>query len=320
MAELKNVRAEIRGLNAPVEIGSATVVLGPDTAAVQKLSARLGNSHWTGWVHAPRRCAPNCRYEFDLTADKVSSADLIEWLAPQPAKRPWYRILDSVPEGPSPLLALQADGTLRVGQFAMKKATATQLTTQLNVRHGKLTMAHLHTELLRGIHQGTWTVDASVHPPQLDGSGTLQNVSLNQVSNLMNDPWISGFGDGSFQLKTSGTAFSDLLENGNAKLQFVTHDGSLTHVAIPGAPVPLPIHRFIGNLQLSKGQWQLSDGRLESRDGLYQVSGTSSTGGTLNFVFTRGDEQSWNLTGTLAKPHTSPANRTEADAQSATQP
>lgn len=319
-AELKIVRAEIRGLNTPIEIGSATVVLGPDTAAVQKISARLGTSHWNGWVRAPRRCAPNCRYEFDLAADKLSSADLIEWLAPQPAKSPWYRILNSAPEGPSPLLSLQADGMLRLGQFVMKKAVAGQLTTQLSVSHGKITLAHLHSELLRGVHQGTWTIDASARPLQLDGSGTLQNVSLDQISSLMNDSWVSGYGDGSFQLKASGTTFSDLLATGDAKLEFVIRNGSLTHIAIPGSPVPLPIHRFSGSLQLNQGKWQLSGGRLESRDGLYQVSGTSSTAGTLNFVFTRGDEQSWNLTGTLAKPHAAPTNRTEAEVRSAAQP
>jgi hypothetical protein len=319
-AEIKNVRAEVRGLNAPVEIGAATVVLGPDTAVVQRISARLGTSHWSGWVRAPRRCAPNCRYEFDLTGDKLSSADLIEWLAPQPAKHPWYRILTSVPEGPSPLLSLQADGMLRLGQFVMKRATGSQLSTELNVSHGKITLAHLHTELLRGIHQGTWLVDASAHPLRLDGSGTLQSVSMDQVSGLMDDPWVSGSGDGSFQLKTSGTTFSDLLAAMDGKLEFVVRNGSLTHVAIPGAPAPLPIHRFSGSLQLNEGKWQLSGGRLESRDGLYQVSGTSSPAGSLNFVFTRGDEQSWNLTGTIAKPHAAPTNRTEAEARSAAQP
>ena len=319
-AELKNVRAEIRGLNAPVEISSATVVLGPDTAAVQKLSARLGNSHWTGWVHAPRRCAPNCRYEFDLTADKLASADLVEWLAPQPAKRPWYRILSSAPEGPSPLLALQAHGMLRVNQFVMKKVTASQLATELTADRGQITLAHLHSQFLQGTQYGTWSIDASVRPLQLKANGVLQNVSLQQVSSLMNDGWVSGSGDGSFELTTSGTKFSDMLANSDAKMQFVVRNGSLTHIAIPGAPVPLPIHRFSGSLELNKGKWQLSGGRLESRDGLYQVSGISSETGSLDFVFTRGDEQSWNLTGTIAKPHAAPANRTEAEARSAVQP
>jgi AsmA family len=319
-AELRNVRAEILGVNAPVEISSATVILGPDNAAVQKLSARLGNSRWTGWVRAPRHCAPSCLYQFDLTADKVSSADLVEWLAAQPAKHPWYRILSSAPEGPSPLLALRAHGMLRVNQFVMKKAAASQLATELTADRGEITLAHLRGQFLQGTHQGTWTIDASVRPMRVKGNGALQNVSLQQVSSLMNDGWVSGTGDGNFELTTAGARFSDMLANSEAKMQFVVRNGSLTHIAIPGAPVPLPIHRFSGSLELNKGKWLLSGGRLESRDGLYQVSGTSSEAGSLDFVFTRGDEQSWNLTGTIAKPHAAPTNRTEAEAISGVQP
>jgi hypothetical protein len=99
-------------------------------------------------------------------------------------------------------------------------------------------------------------------------------------------------------------------------------NGSLPYVEIPNSPVPLPVHRFTGELRLKKGVWEISGGRLESRDGFYQVSGTASAGAGLNFVLTRGDEQSWTLTGTLSKPQVAPgsravAKRTEADAKRA---
>jgi hypothetical protein len=59
------------------------------------------------------------------------------------------------------------------------------------------------------------------------------------------------------------------------------------------------------------GAWELPAGSLESHDGIYQVSGTASLG-SIDFLLTRGDEQSWTLTGTLAKPRVSPVARTEA--------
>jgi hypothetical protein len=95
-------------------------------------------------------------------------------------------------------------------------------------------------------------------------------------------------------------------------LQFVMRNGSLPRIEIPGSPVPLPVHRFAGELHLKKEAWELSAGRLESRDGIYQVNGTASPGSGFDFVLTRGDEQSWTLTGTLAKPRVVPVNRTEA--------
>ena len=112
-AQLKNVRAETRGLNTPLEITAATVTLGPELTTIDKLSARTGDTHWSGSVRLHRHCAPNCRYEFDLAADRLSASDLAEWLAPHASKRPWYRILSSGDQaGPSPLL------TARPWQFA----------------------------------------------------------------------------------------------------------------------------------------------------------------------------------------------------------
>jgi hypothetical protein len=63
---------------------------------------------------------------------------------------------------------------------------------------------------------------------------------------------------------------------------------------------------------LNKGEWELSGGKLESRDGIYQVSGTVSATHDCDFILTRGDEQSWELTGPLDDPSIAPANGTVA--------
>jgi hypothetical protein len=133
-----------------------------------------------------------------------------------------------------------------------------------------------------------------------------------QVGALMNDAWIAGTADGKFDLDGYGDSFRELLALSNGKLQFAMRNGSLLHVDIPGSPVPLPVHRFAGELRLKKGAWELSAGRLESRDGIYRVRGTASPGSGFDFVLTRGDEQSWTLTGTVAEPHVTPVNHTEA--------
>ena len=312
-AQLRNVRAETRGLNAPIQISSATVVLASDVFSLQKLSAQTGSAHWSGSVAAPRHCAPACVFDFDLAADQLASADLATWFTPQAAKRPWYRILSSSDQqGPSPFLALQAHGSLHVGRLEIKKLTATQLATHLEIDRGKITLTRLHAGLLQGTHQGNWTIDASTTPLYYRGAGTLQNIALAQLGALMNDAWIAGNADGNFEVDASGTTWPDLIANSEGKLQFAMRNGTLAHVHIPGAPSPLPVHRFAGDLRVKKGLWQLSGGRLESRDGLYQVSGTAAPSRGLDFVFTRGDEQSWNLSGTLTRPHVSPANLVSA--------
>ena len=351
-AQLRNVRAEMRGLNPPIEIVSAAMFLTPDAVSMQKISARTGSTHWSGEVTAPRHCAasdvaPTCVFQFNLTADELSTVDLAEWFTPHPAKRPWYRISNSsATTGGSPLLTVQARGNLHVGRFGLKKVLATQVAAQVEIDRGKITLTDLRAQLLQGTHQGNWIVDMSNHdmsnhdisnhdvsshdasirdasaqPVRYRGTGALQDISLAQVSTLMNTAWIAGTADGKFNLEGSGDSFRELLARSDGKLQFVMRNGSLPNIEIPGSPVPLPVHRFAGELHLKKGAWELSAGRLESRDGLYQVRGTVSPASAFDFVLTRGDKQSWTLTGTLAKPHVAPvgrgkASRTEANAKS----
>jgi len=316
-AQLRNVRAEMHGLNIPIEIVSATLSIAPDVVRVDKLSAHTGGTHWSGEVRAPRHCAPTCVFQFDLAADELSTGDIVEWFTPHPAKRPWYRILNSNSDsnaalGTSLLLAIEARGALHVGRFEWKKLSATEITTQMDVDRGKITLTSLRGQLLQGSHLGNWTIDVSSSPARYQSTGTLHDISLAQVGTLMNDDWIAGTADGEFGLEGSGNAFRDLLTRSDGKLQFVVRNGSLPHIEIPGSSAPLPVHRFAGELHLKKGAWELSAGRLESHDGVYQVKGSASPASGFDFVLTRGDEKSWSLTGTLAKPHVTPVDRAEA--------
>jgi hypothetical protein len=312
MTQLRNVRAEMHGLNTPIEIASANVLLEPDSVTMEKIAAQTGSTHWSGSVTAPRRCAPHCDFQVDLAADQLSTAHLAEWFGQQPAKRPWYRILSSDDQSPSPFLALQAHGSLRVAEFALKKLTARQVATRIRVDRGMIALNSVRAQLLQGTHEGDWTIDALAHPPRYHGTGKLQNVSLAQVASLMNDAWISGTGDGTFDVEASGIAVGDLLANAEGMLRFDVRDGTLSRVEIPGAPKPLPMHLFRGSLQAKKGEWELVDGRLESRDGLYQVTGTAGADTGMDFTLTRSDKRAWHVTGSLAKPRvaaTKPSNR-----------
>ena len=320
-AQLRGVRAEMRGLNAPIKLSSASVTLEPDALLMEKISAETGSTHWNGSIKALRPCLPrNCVLQFDLAADQLSAGDLVEWFAPHAAKRPWYRLLNSTDSaGISPLLAAEAKGRLRIGQLQLNRVLATEITTQMELDRGKIRLTNLRAQLLQGTQQGNWTIDVSTQPPKYQASGTLQNISLAQVSALMNDAWVAGTADAKFDGTASGGSFADLLADASGKFEFIMRSGSLMHLDNPGATGPFPVHRFTGDLRVEKGNWEISAGKLESHDGIYQVSGTASSSG-LKFLLRRADEQSLSLTGTLAKPRLERMNRTEAEAQTATQP
>jgi AsmA family len=287
----------------------------------------------------PRHCAatgpisnivsgtvPNCLFQFELTADQLSSGDLVEWFAPQSDKRPWYRTLNSNsrsnsspnPPGLSTFLAIQAHGALHTGRFNWKNFSASGVATQVDIDRGKVTLTALRAQLLQGTHQGNWTIDLSSHDAtsqrvRYHGSGNLQDISLTQLGTLMHEDWITGVADGKFDVEGSGGSFRDLLARSDGHLKFVMRNGSLPHIEIPGSPSPLPVHRFSGDLHLKIGPaWDLSAGRLESQDSIYQVRGTASPASGVNFKLT-GSEQAWALTGTLAKPHIATVDRTEGE-------
>jgi uncharacterized protein involved in outer membrane biogenesis len=358
--QLRNVRAETRGLNTPIQISAASISLTADALSMQKISARTGNTHWSGGVTAPRHCVmantaadnsfgtgpgvvPNCIFQFDLTADQLSAADLAEWFTPHPAKHPWYRILNSSSDsidapGSSPLLAVQAQGNLHIGRFALKKVIATQIATHVDVDRGKIALTMLRAQMLQGTHQGNWTIDvsnrgisdhavlnqaaasrdASMLGIRYHGTGTLRDISLPQVATVMNDDWITGMADGTFDVDGSSDSFRALLTSSVGTLQFVMRNGTFPHIDLPESPAPFPVHRFSGDLRLKKGEWELSSGKLESRDGIYQVSGTASASQNCDFLLTRGDDRSWELTGTLTAPSVAPANGAVAKRAEAT--
>ncbi len=310
-AQLHNVRAGMRGLNVPIEIATAAVVLEAGAISLKKVSASIGTTHWSGEVTAPRHCG-DCISRFDLAADQLATSDLVEWFTPHPAKRPWYRPLSAgAQEGPSPLLSVQAKGSVHVSRLALKKVVATQVMAQVDLDRGRITLTGLQGQVFDGMHRGDWTIDATSQPFRYQSKGSLQGVSLAQISALMNDAWVTGAADGKYDLASTGNSIADLVAHAEGDVQFSMENGTLKNVELSSGVKPFPVHRFSGELKVKKGSWELRAGRLESRNGIYQVSGNAASSGNLDFVFVRGDEQKWNVTGTLAKPRAVPANRTE---------
>jgi len=316
-AQLRNVRVETHGLSTPIEIASATVSLIPEAVQLQKIVARTGGTHWTGTVTAPRQCAPagidpNCAFQFDLTADQFSTGDLAGWFTPHAAQRPWYRILTSeASPGETPLLGIRATGTLRVGRFALKKLSVTQLATHVGTDRGKITLTDLHAQLLQGTHQGNWTVDVSSRDAistsanpgiHYAGTGVLRGISLGQLGTLMGNSWIEGTADGTFNLNGSANSLSEVPARSDGKMQFAMRTGSLPHLKFPDAANPLLVQRFNGYLLLKKGVWELAGGKLQTQATTYQVNGTASAEGQLNFSIKHGNEESWALIGTISAP------------------
>jgi hypothetical protein len=297
---LTDVRAEFRGVNAPVLLASGDLVLTRDSTRLQNLNATIGTTHWSGSAAVLKGCAA-CPIEVDLKADTLSSQELNRLLNSVPGSRPWYRILSASQVSDSQVSRLNVQGKLSADQLSLHGLIATHVTAAIALEHGVLHVSDLRADVLGGKHIGNWTANWERQPPSYSGSGTLTAVSLSQVSKLTHQDWVSGVAGGSYELQFTGVTSSDARQSASGKLVFDARDGAFTHLRV-SAGAPLRFHRFRGQLGLNAGIFTLQEGKLDAPSSIYQVSGAMLFGGKLDFQLAENPDSVHIIRGTLVSP------------------
>lgn len=311
--QLNNLRATVRGVNGPIEISSAELLLLPGEARVEKLSARAADAHWTGSMTLPRGCGTPgaCLIHFNLNTEEIGLTELSQWLGSQPSQRRWYQMLTSTePAAPSLLANLRASGKVNAGRLRMHNLVANRVSASLDLERGKLKISDLHADLLGGKHRGDWQADFTVDPPLYTGSGTLTGISLQQMAEAMHDPWISGTAGGMYQLTASGADSVAFWASAEGGLQFDLRDGVLSHISLATDEGPLRIASCQGRARLREEKIEINKGKLMSPREAYEISGTASLGQVLDFQLTRSTEMrsgragalAYSITGTVMEP------------------
>jgi AsmA-like C-terminal region len=306
--QLHSIHAEVRGLNAPLEIVSANLILTPDQINVQSLTAAIADTSWRGSLALPRQCVvpESCPIRFDLHADEIATDQLNQVINPHIHKQPWYRFLSSPARGIPYLLTIDAAGKLTANRVVVRKLVANRVSAKVELNKGKLRVSDLRGDVLGGKHTGEWEADFTAKPPEYSGRGTLERVALNQLSESMNDDCITGSATGTYRVKTSGLDTAELFASATSTLKVDARDGLLRHIALSEGAGPLPMHRLSVHLTLHDGKFEIEEGKLETLTSVYQVSGTASLTRVLNLKLTHEAEPGFNITGTLMEPHVSP--------------
>lgn len=310
--QLNDLRAEVRGVNAPVEITSATVLLQADRVEVQNLAASLGESNWRGSLSLPRPCAApgNCPIHFDLRADQISTVELSRLLNPNARKKPWYRSLSfSAKPGVPYLATIHASGQLKANHVLIGKLSGMNLSANIALDEGQLRVSDLHGDILGGKHEGEWQADFTVKPPVYKGSGTLDHVSLPEVARAMHDGWVTGTASARYRLTSAGLSTRELLDSADATLIIDVHDGSLSHISLASGTGPLQVRRLQAQIILQDGKFKIREGKLESPGSIYQLSGSASLGQILDVKLVRDSSHGFSITGTVAEPRVAPTTQ-----------
>ena len=317
-ARLTNMNAELRGLNAPVDLTSAELTLRPEDIAVQSLKASIADVKWSGSLALPRHCTSwsACPIGFDLHTDVLNVDQLNQVLNPHPPKTPWYSVLSSSPPiGPSPLLTLRAAGKISANRFVARKLDAAHVVANVSLQDGKLTASALRADLFGGKHSGEWHADFTAKPPKYSGSGKIEHIALGQVAASMQNEWITGSADGSYSLAFIGYSAAELMQSANGETDFIMRDGTLPRMLLPATGGPLRVHRFTGVLSLSDSVFRVEEGKLVAPTGVYEVSGTASGATGLNLAIAHDGAPKFDISGTLREPHVAVTSRPETRAE-----
>jgi hypothetical protein len=305
---LHSVRAEVRGLNAPLEITSVNLLLSQDQVNVQNLTASVAGTSWRGSLALPRQCAApdSCPIHFDLHADEIATDRLNQLVNPHIPKQPWYLFLSSPVAGVPYLLTVHAVGKVSANRVVVRKLVGNRVSANVELAKGKLRLSDLRGDVLGGRHIGEWEADFTAKPPEYSGTGTLERVALDQLAESMNDDWITGSATATYRVKASGLDATDLFASAISALKVDARDGVLHHLALSEGAGPLQMHRLAAHLSLRDGKFEVDEGSLETSAGIYQVSGTASLTRILNLKLTHDGAPGFNITGTLLEPHVSP--------------
>jgi AsmA family len=321
-ATLQNVRAEIHGIDGPLEISSADVRFLPEQVQVTKLSANLAHANWAGSLQIPRNCSgsASCLVRFELAASEVDLTKLGLALNPRPHPRPWYRLLEPAEQSsPSFLSTVHAEGKLTAGHVSIRTVTASHISAAVALANGELKISDLHADLLGGKYRGDWKLDFGVKPAAYSSTGEIDDIVLAQLSVGWKDTGVSGSASATYDLKAWGASAADFWQNANGHLQFDFREASLSHLFLTNEPYPLKISRFQGQAKVLDGKIEISDGQLHAPMAIYQVTGTASLHRELDLKLLRHTPATspdtghgYLITGTLAQPRVVPGPETQA--------
>jgi hypothetical protein len=314
-AKLRHLLFGLRGAGEPVEVASAEMQISADKVRIERLTAKAAGSTWRGSLEMPRGCGvpEKCGIRFDLVADEVSLNDVNLWAIGDVKGRPWYRVLGGAPSSLSVLARVHGSGRVRTERFVLRGLTATTVSADVRLDSGKVEVSSVEADLLGGKHRGAWKADFSLKSPACRGIGNLTGISLRNLSRLMKDDWIEGEAGGTYDIK--GPCGADFWQSAEGTLQVHMTNGSLPHVNLAEGTENLKVHKFAAEGHLDAGKIEVADGRLESADGLYDVSGTATLQREIDFKLARiplgAGNAVYSVTGTLTEPRVAPLSRTE---------
>ena len=303
--QLGAATAELQGVSEPLHIVSTTAVLANQAVNVTSFTATFAQGpEISGSATFPVHCtAPEtCVVRFDAHSDDVSLSRLNRLVNPTLGVQPWYRLLAPWQRRQDALLKLRASGHFTAARMEIGSAVANNVSGAAELSDGKLRVSDFRADLLAGRHTGTWTADFTVSPPRFAGSGSVTRISMVQLASLMHDNWATGNLDAKYSLAMAGLTTASLRDSTSGSAVFSWQGGVLRHVTLDPRGTPVSFSDFAGTVRLQNGSLDLTDCKLQSTGGGYEVKGTASFNRNLDLRFQHVGGRTYAISGPLEKP------------------
>ncbi len=215
-AQLRNVRAEVSGLSAPVVIAGAHVELENNRLVLRNASATVGKVSLTGSASFPRFCdseAP-CESSFDLHTDDLNPERWNEVLNPHLQKTPWYRLFGGAGAKRDVISNLRASGRLTSRHLTLGTIPGSDFETIFSIANGVLELKNTHADMFAGSISCDWKIDFTGSEPRYQSTGVATRVRAEKLSTLLKASVGSGTLDLHYKLKMSGW---DASHSGNVR-------------------------------------------------------------------------------------------------------
>lgn len=240
-------------LYSPYTLTGLNVVIKADgqKLALQGLDVKLDDSRIQGNVGVSQFSKP--LYTFDLNIDKL---DLNRYMPQQtataspakPAEKPASANADE-PLDLSALKALNAQGSIRIGQLKYGKTEAKNINIGLKAQEGLASLNPLNVDVYQGTVRGAVKVDARA-TPAISIQQSLQNIAVGpMLADTINNDMLSGNGNVNLDVTAQGATVNALKKSLSGSADLRMADGAVKGIDIAGT-----IRDAKSKLNVLKGQ------------------------------------------------------------------
>jgi hypothetical protein len=211
------------------------------------------------------------------------------------------------------LKSLQASGRVTAEHVLIQGIDSTHVSANFSLGNGKLQLSEINANLLGGEHHGEWRVDFGAKGALCKGNGTFSGVALAELAAAMHDDWLNGVGNASYEVK--GPCPADFWKSSDGTLRADITGGVFPHISLGDNTEPLQVTRMSGVAQFHGGKIEISETKLDSPDGTFQLTGAVSLQREVDLKLTRVSSSpgtsGYTIGGTLSEPRIAPLTSAE---------